>query len=88
MKTIKITGSSSARAAVTNVKGLILVASSDNASIVLDDSTDGTGTDIIGLKAVMNESRAISFDGVGIEFDTGVYATISGADAVAYIIIG
>ena len=52
---------------------------------MLNDSTDGTGTDKGGAKSVANESKDSNLHGA--EFATGLYATISGSGAVGYIYV-
>lgn len=86
MQILKITSTSAARTEKTILSGLILVAGSDAASIVLNDSTDGSGDDKAAAKAVTNTSSPNAIPTKTV-FDTGVYATITGTSAVAYAFV-
>lgn len=87
MRVYKVTSTSSVATGSGYIKGITLVAGAANASITLQDTTDGAtaSKDMGGVKAVANESE--NSDMYGMSFDTGIYATISGAGAVAYIYI-
>lgn len=64
---------------------VILVGGSANSSIILNDSTDGTGgKDIIELKALANDSKVFT-PLKPIEFTEGIYNTLSGTGAKVYI---
>lgn len=51
------------------------------ATAIIDDSTDGSGTDKWKLAAVAGGSDRITFD-PPIYFPNGIYATLTGAGAV------
>lgn len=65
------------------VHGISLVPGSTAASVTLNDSTDGSGTDKAGIKTDSTWSENILID--NLVFDDGVYVTLSGTGAVAYI---
>jgi len=85
MQAYKVTSTGVVLSSKCYVKGVTIVATSATSSIVLNDSTDGTGTDKGGAKSVANESKDSNLHGA--EFATGLYATISGSGAVGYIYI-
>ena len=67
------------------VPSLILFAAAAEATVTLNDSTDGSGTDRIAVKVGANDSKPVFLGNKGVRFDIGVYSTITGAGAVAYI---
>ncbi|MCP6727595.1 MAG: hypothetical protein KJI69_06310 [Patescibacteria group bacterium] len=67
------------------ITGIILVAAAAESTVTLNDSDDGTGDDRIALKVGANDSKPVFLGDKGVRFDTGVYSTITGAGAVAYI---
>jgi len=67
------------------ITGITLVAGNAAATITLDDSTDGSGSDLAGIKVVANDSKHFAYGEKGVKFDTGVYSTITGSGAVAFI---
>ncbi len=71
----------------TSIVGMvILIGGSADSSVILDDSTDGTGTEKIELKALTNDSKIAFFGNTtGISFSTGIYSTISGTGAKVFI---
>lgn len=85
MQVIKVTSTSSIYTGHASVLGITLVPGSAAATITLDDSTDGAGSDKGGVKTDSSYSREASM--YGTMFNTGIYATISGAGAVAYVYI-
>ena len=85
MQVIKVTSTSSIFTGHAAVLGITLVPGSAAATITLDDSTDGSGSDKGGVKTDSSYSREASM--YGAMFNTGIYATISGAGAVAYVYI-
>lgn len=64
---------------------VILKAGSANATLEIDDSADGTGDVKAALAALANDSRVVSFLPEGIPFGTGIFSTLTGAGAKAYI---
>lgn len=86
MQVLKVTSTAAAVSSSTIVHGLILVAGTANAAITLNDSLAGDGSDKAAAKALAYTS---SPNAVPIEtsFSTGVYATISGTGAIAYIFV-
>lgn len=85
MQAYKITSTGVVLSHKCYIQGITIIAASANASVVLNDSIDGTGTDKGGAKAIATESRDSELHGA--EFATGLYATISGSGAVAYIYV-
>lgn len=61
------------------LKSITLTAGADAASVVIDDSTDGSGTDLLTLKAAAGTSATWrSGDRQGPFFWAALYATITG----------
>lgn len=85
MQVLKVTATGAAFSGHARVNGITLIGGSAAASITLNDSTDGTGSDKGGVKTAANVS--VDSKLYGQSFATGVYATISGTGAVAYIYI-
>lgn len=85
MQVYKVTSTGVILSSKCYIQGVTIVAASANSSIVLNDSIDGTGTDKGGAKAIATESRDSNLHNA--EFATGLYATISGSGAVAYIYV-
>ena len=85
MQVIKIIATGLVRTGNTFAAGVNLVAGSDAASVVLNNSLDGTGDDVGASKAVANTSREASMRGNVCQ--TGIYATLTGTDSVAYLYI-
>ena len=85
MQVLKITTTGLARTGKTFVNGITLVAGGAAATVTLNDSLDDSGDDKGGVKAVANTSQDSNLH--GNDFVTGVYATITGANAVAYVYI-
>lgn len=71
----------SAAVATGNVwlKSITLTAAADAASVAVDDSTDGAGTDLLTLKAAIGTTVTWrAGDPKGVFFGTALYATITG----------
>ena len=85
MQVLKITKTELIRTGNTFIAGLNLVAGSDAASVVLNNSLDGTGADVGASKAVANTSQEAAM--YGNICQTGIYATLTGTSAVAYLYI-
>jgi hypothetical protein len=88
LRTVASSTSSSLATGVLFVHSVVLVGGTANSTVTIDDSTDGSGTSKIQLKALANDSKVLSFgDGNSVKFDTGVYATLVGAGARVYVYI-
>ena len=74
---IRLTASGIALTGEGTLIAVVLAAGSDTATVILDDSTDGTGTALVELTAVLN-TNAQFVPGVKINVKTGIYATIAG----------
>lgn len=85
MQVLKITTTGLTRTDSTFVEGINLVAGNAAATLTLNDSLDGSGDDKGGVKTAANASQDSNMH--RNLFSTGIYATISGADAVAYVYI-
>lgn len=85
MRSIKVTATGLAFTGHTSVEGFTLVPDTANATIVLNDSLDGLGTDKGEAKAEKEYSTESCM--YGEMFKTGIYVTLTGAGAVAYIYI-
>jgi len=85
MQAYKVTATGVVLSSKTFVKGVTIVAASASSKVVLNDSTDGTGDDKGSAAAVANESRDSNLHCA--TFENGVYATLTGSGAVAYIYV-
>ena len=85
MRVIKITGTGLAFTGHTSVSGISLIPDTAEATIVLNDSLDGTGNDMGEAKTQKEYSTEASL--YGQMFSTGIYVTLTGAGAVAYIYV-
>lgn len=85
MHSKKSTTTENVMALPTKVGAVVLVAGNANASVALDDSLTGSGTERVGLKAIANESKSAFFGEKGLEFSVGVYSTLSGTGAAVYV---
>ena len=85
MRTIKVTGTGLVHTSHVGVKGITLIPGSAAATIVVNDSLDGTGVDSGGVKTTSTASNNSPM--YGQKFATGIYATLTGAGAVGYIYI-
>lgn len=85
MQVITITESGLIRTGNTFVNSINLVAGSDAASIVLNNSLDGSGDDVGAVKTAANASQESLMHGTICQ--TGIYATLTGTDATAYLYI-
>jgi hypothetical protein len=81
-----LTSSGAVKSGAGRVSAISLAAGSDAATVIVDDSTDGSGTDKWKLVAVANAGDSITFP-EPILFGVGIYATLTGtgpAVSVAY----
>lgn len=81
-----LTSSGAVKSAAGRVSAITLAAGSNAASVIVDDSTDGSGTDKWKLSAIANHGNGITFP-EPVLFGTGIYATLTGtgpAVSVAY----
>lgn len=86
MQAIKVNATGLAYTGHAAVLGVTLVSGAGAAStLTLDDSLDGLGTAKGGAKAAAASSQDAQM--YATSFTTGVYATLSGSGAVAYIYI-
>ncbi len=66
------------------LKGIVLTAGSDAATLAVDDSTDGSGTDQLTLKAATGASAVwTTGDRDGVFIKTALYGTLTGTGPVA-----
>ncbi len=66
------------------LKSVTLQGGSANSTVLVQDSSAGGGTDVLGLAAVIGASSGWTCgDEEGVWFKTGVYATLAGAGAAA-----
>jgi len=64
------------------LKSVALQGGSANSTALLQDSSAGGGTDVLGLAAVIGSSAVwTSGDKLGVYFKTGLYLTLAGAGA-------
>ena len=66
------------------VSKVILNGGTADSSVILDDSTNGTGTEKLKVKALANSSQVVNIS-EGLRFGTGVYATLAGSGAEVYV---
>ena len=85
MQVIKVTATGLAYTGNAIVEGFSLVPAAAEATITLDDSLDGSGDDKGGAKTASTSS--VESKMYEQYFSTGIYATLSGVGAVAYIYI-
>jgi hypothetical protein len=85
MQVIKVTATGLVYTGHTRVEGVNLVPAAADATITLSDSLDGLSNDRGGAKAEAEYSIESCL--YGQSFRTGIYATLSGAGAVAYIYV-
>ncbi len=85
MRVIKVTATGIAHTGHTRVEGVSLVPAAADATILLSDSLDGLSNDVGGIKAEAEYSSETCL--YGQFFKTGIYVTLTGAGAVAYIYI-
>lgn len=85
MQVFKVTATGLVYTGQASVESVTIVPGSDDASIVLNDSLDGTGSD----KGACKTDEIYSNDATlaCTIFKTGIYATLVGTNAVAYIYI-
>jgi len=83
MQVIKVTGTGLVHTGQAQVEGINLVPVSAASRIVLNDSLDGGSSDKGGVQT----GTTYSVESVlyGQQFQTGIYATLTGVGAVAYI---
>ena len=86
MQAYKITSTGVVISNRATVRGFSLTAAGAAATLVLNDSTDGSGDDKASLK-ITAVNTSDSQNVYGTEFATGVYATLTGASAIGYIYI-
>lgn len=68
--------------------GLCLTAGGAAASVVVDDSTDGSGTTLLTLKCATNNHSVVWTFNQPVGFTTGIYLTLSGTGAKAAALYG
>jgi len=85
MQVFKITTTGVVISSKMIVEGATLIPGSDAATLVLNDSDDGSGDDKGEIKTDNTYSSETSL--YGQVFKDGVYATLTGTGAVAYIYI-
>lgn len=68
------------------LKSVALQAAAANATALLQDTTAGSGTDVLGLAALANGSAVwAAGDPDGVLFAKGLYLTLAGADAAVAV---
>lgn len=81
---VKITGTGLVKAGPCTLKSVHLVGGSAAATLGIQDTAAGGGTDILSLGAVIGGGDSwTSGDGRGVPFSAGIYATLSGTGASA-----
>lgn len=85
MQAIKVTETGLAYTGHAAVESIELYPASANATVVLNDSLDGTGDDKGAVKAEAAYSNGAYL--ACASFATGIYVTLTGEGAVAYIYI-
>lgn len=85
MRVIKVTATGLAFTGHTRVNGVSLVPAAADATIILSDSLDGLSDNVGGAKCEAEYSTETCL--YGQSFATGIYVTLTGAGAVAYIYI-
>lgn len=85
MQAIKVTETGLVHTGHVSVESVELIPGSANATVVLNDSLDGTGSDKGGVKTETAYSNGAYM--ACTMFATGIYVTLTGTGAVAYIYI-
>lgn len=85
MQVIKVTSTGLVHTGQITIEGINLVPVSAASRVVLNDSLDGTGSDKGAVQTDDTYSRESAL--YGQQFQTGIYATLTGSGAVAYIYI-
>lgn len=68
------------------LKSVVLAAGSDAATLVIDDSTDGSATDLLKLTAAANTVAVwTAADPEGVMFGTAIHGTFTGTSPAASI---
>lgn len=85
MQVLKVTATGLARTGFTEVAGVTLVAAAADATVVVNDSLTGSdaANDKGGASALLKTSRDATLHDT--QFATGVYVTLAGVGAVAFI---
>jgi secreted trypsin-like serine protease len=83
MRVYKVTATGLVHTGLISVEGVSLVPAAADATIVLSDSLDGLSNNVGGAKCETEYSTETCL--YGQSFKTGLYVTLTGAGAVAYI---
>ena len=68
------------------LKSVCLTAAAATSTVAIDDSTDGSATDLLVLSAAANTSVCwTAADPNGVAFGTAIYGTLTGASAAATV---
>lgn len=68
------------------ILGLILVGGSADSTVKIYDNTSATGTEVFGLAALTGCTTGVDLrEFGGINVSTGIYVSLSGTGAVAYV---
>lgn len=78
----RITASGTFATGQRQLKGVCLTAAAATSTLAIDDSTDGSGTDLLVLSAVANTSVCWQARD-SVPFTTAIYGTLTGASAAA-----
>jgi len=79
---IRVTGTGAAYSGKCILKSVALQGGSANSTALVQDTTAGGGTDVLGLAAVIGSSAVWrSGDDDGVPFTAGVYVTLAGTGA-------
>lgn len=82
----RATASGAVVSGTKRLKSVCLTAAAATSTVAIDDSTDGSGADVLVLSAVANTSTCwTSGDKEGVPFGTAIYATLTGASAAVTI---
>lgn len=82
----RLTATGAAFTGKVYLKGVVLQGGSANSTVLIQDTTAGGGTDVLGLAAVIGTSAVWSAgDLEGVFFTNGVYATLAGTGAAVTI---
>lgn len=78
----RITASGAVAAGKRRLKGVCVTAAAATATVAVDDSADGSGTDLLVLSAVANTSACWRARDA-VPFSTAIYGTLTGSGAAA-----
>jgi len=82
----RVATSAGVKTGAGKIWAILLFGGSANSSLLIYDNTSATGTDILAINTLAASTSGVTLvDLGGLDFTTGLYASIAGTGAVAYI---